>query len=291
MKQTNNLLNISNIMVYIFYIALIFIFGTTTYGEYYTICLFSLILIYGILNLIVGIYNIIKKNKSIGIINVIISIMFSIVIILHYNSDCLKNNGMVIFLVCCLFSPIILSIINLIINRKNQDLTKRKYKRIIFCLGIIMELSLIAIPFIINYVNFRNFEVALEVLEKEENTISMVFYDNQNAQFFSSNGELVCEKKLTLLNDGDASYTTDRVKTNTNKTFVILLSVENNEIWIVDYFGEKVSRLYNLFQDEALFKSSFFDLIEKKGIKTMSNSIGEGTRLCIAFKCSTTRYL
>ena len=282
MKQTNNLLNISNIMVYIFNVALILISGTI-YSTYNKICLLSLATIYSIVNLVLGIINIIKKNKKIGIINVIISIMFIIDIIALYNIDSLKEFGIIIFLVC-LFFPIILSIINLIINRKNQDLTKRKNKKIIFWLGIIMELSLITTPFIINKINLKNFETALDFLENEGNKESIVFYNAQNVQFFSNNGEVINEKKLALLNNGDASYTIDRIKTNKDKTLVILLSMENNEIWIVDYLGEKVSRLYNLFQNATLFKNSFFELIEKKGFKVISNSLGEGSRSSIIFK-------
>ena len=282
MKQTNNLLNISNIMVYIFNVALILISGTI-YSTYNKICLLSLATIYSIVNLVLGIINIIKKNKKIGIISVIISIMFIIDIIALYNIDSLKEFGIIIFLVC-LFFPIILSIINLIINRKNQDLTKRKNKKIIFWLGIIMELSLITTPFIINKINLKNFETALDFLENEGNKESIVFYNAQNVQFFSNNGEVINEKKLALLNNGDASYTIDRIKTNKDKTLVILLSMENNEIWIVDYLGEKVSRLYNLFQNATLFKNSFFELIEKKGFKVISNSLGEGSRSSIIFK-------
>ena len=109
MKQTNKLLNISNILNYVFVLTIGFFI--VNYFEQYGL-LFSTVVVFisGIANFVIGIINIVKRNKKIGILNIIIAVMFIFDAIMFNIIDDV-DEWMYFIVLACIVAPIVLTIL------------------------------------------------------------------------------------------------------------------------------------------------------------------------------------
>lgn len=270
MKQTNNLLNISNFSIYIFCIALMVIIEPIFPNYAYVSCS-TIILILAILNLVIGIININKKSKKNGILNIIISILFIFDSIMFAMNDDTDEWTYPVFLVCIIV-PMVLNIINFIINRKNQYVTKRKFIKILFLIVIIMEIAIFIVPFTIIKVNMKKFEKSLYSLKNEYNKEFIVITYGRQTKFLDKNGNLISLNNYRLINNNERNSRYDNFIIDTNKAVNVLFVEENDQIWIVDYSGKKIERMYNLFEENEYFVSDFLKYLGEHGYKNYVNT-------------------
>ena len=272
MKQTNKLLNISNILNYVF--VLMIGFFVVNYFEQYGL-LFSTVVVFisGIANFVIGIINIVKRNKKIGILNIIIAVMFIFDAISFNKVDDFEE--WVYFVVAgCVIIPIVLTILNLIFNRKTLDLNKSKLKSIILLLGIIIEVIIVIIPVIVNRINLNNIEKVIEELRKESNKKNIVHsYIYDETQFYNEYGNLISNNSYEMLIDEDITATNKETDKSYFEMITLLMVKENNEIWLVDYDGKKLSKIYKIFEpNEYSFAGNYIKVLNKKGYEKIPYS-------------------
>lgn len=239
MKQANKLLNITNIVTYLFFYILNFF--SSVYYEYNTILLGTSFTILAISNIWNATLNIKRKNKKIGIITMIIAAMFiinAIIIICSYEMY-IED---VFFYIVCGFT-IILAIINLSINIKNQDISVKRYKTLLFILCIILYVLAILIPITITKINMNNFKKAIEILDKQPKEERIIYNSGFNkCKFYDKEGNLKNSYTYTVYSESEYSINSHTAK--------ILIVKENGKYWIVDYNGKKLFRVYNLISNE-----------------------------------------
>lgn len=272
MKQTNKLLNISNILNCIFCLMIGF-FVINPFEQYGLMFVTIVTSITGIANFIVGIINIVNKNKKIGICNIIIAIMV-IFDAISFNKIDDFEEWIYILVVACVVIPIILTILNLVFNRKIQDLKKSKLKSIIFLLGVIIEVVVIVIPVIVNRININNIEKLIEELRKESNKKCIVLsYNYYETEFYNEYGNLISNNSYKLLIDEELTATNVETDKSYFETITLLMVMENDEIWLVDYNGKKVSKIYRLFEsNEDSFAKNYINILNKKGYEKIPYS-------------------
>ncbi|HCC04409.1 MAG TPA: hypothetical protein DEP51_06135 [Clostridiales bacterium] len=272
MKQTNKLLNISNILNYVF--VLMIGFFVVNYFEQYGL-LFSTVVVFvsGIANFVIGIINIVKRNKKIGILNIIIAVMFIFDAIMFNIIDDV-DEWMYFIVLACIVAPIVLTILNLIFNRKITDLINKKYKKVLFIFGVIIEFIIVIIPIIVNRINLNNIEKLIEELRKEPNKKNIVqSYDYQGTRFYNEYGELLSDNSYQLLTAEDITASNDENNKSYFEMITLLMVNEKNEIWLVDYDGKKISRIYRLFEsNEDSFARNYINILNKKGYEKIPYS-------------------
>lgn len=255
MKQTNRLLNISNILLYVLCIIL------STYSAHlfyqYTMAVFLIVFLgASLLNLAIGIINLVKKNIKYGVITLIIAIMYIYEFIMIFLISSNINEEWIIntFFIFTIL-PISLIIVNLIINKKNTDTKKKKIKTILFILGIVAEVIIISIPIIINRININNIEKTISILKNDINKKPIVTQYSDLCNFYDEEGKLISEKSFDLVTICDIKVEDEN---NITQTVTIIVVEHNNQIWIVDYTGKKITRLYDLFEGISCFKYDYF---------------------------------
>ena len=262
MKQTNKLLNISNILNYVFVLTIGFFI--VNYFEQYGL-LFSTVVVFisGIANFVIGIINIVKRNKKIGILNIIIAVMFIFDAIMFNIIDDV-DEWMYFIVLACIVAPIVLTILNLIFNRKNIDINKKIFKTALFFLGILIETVIIIIPIIVNKINLKNINMALKELENDFNTKVIVERYSQETKFYDENGDLIINKQYGL-------FTPEYIisHNDNSKKLTLLITKYNNKICIVDYEGEIITRLYSIFDDIPI--SHYLDVLKYQNVPSYSD--------------------
>ena len=255
MKQTNRLLNISNILLYVLFIILSTYSANLFYQ--YTMAVFLIVFLgAGLSNLSIGIINLVKKNIKYGVITLIIAIMFiydfiMIFLVNSYTDEEWIVNTLFIFTIF----PVSLIIANFIINKKNSDISKKKIKTIFFILGIVVEVIIISIPIIINRINIKNIEKAISILKNDIDKKVIVIQYSDLCNFYDEEGNLISEKSFDLVTICDIEVGDEN---NINQTVTIIVVECNNQIWIVDYTGKEITRLYDLFEGSSCFQYDYF---------------------------------
>ena len=264
MKFINKFLNIVNIVSIVVFIILPIM--SNDFFEV-TIRIFKAVVyvLLGIINLIVGIKNLKNNNKKIGIFSIVLSVVliamcaFSFLYQIKIEDVYGYLNGSFKIL------AIILSIIILVANRKAEDSLKSKSFIISICFTILIEIVFCAIVLIFASINKANIEKAMKILSEDpkKQIITYEWIDNNNetnCDFYNSNGQLISSKKYKILYKN--SY-----QTQTQNIVNVLIVNESNKTWIVNSEGEKIIRLFNMFEDVE--KSSSFYLASNNIIKEL----------------------
>lgn len=155
----------------------------------------------------------------------------------------------------CVIVPTILIILNLFFNRKNTtDLKKKRLKTVIFFLGILTEFIIILIPLIVNRININNIDRTINVLKNDLNRKMIVESNSSNTAIFDNNGNRLVTLKYSSssLNICDIVISNENNVKQTDQTITILTIEDYNGTWMIDYKGNKIARLYTLFDNRYL---------------------------------------
>ncbi len=260
MKKKNILYNILNFILIIF--ALLYIipmYKSITllkHDLFYvyeglSIIIISIILIaFFLINLVIGILNIKRKNIAIGVLNIILGCiaLINIVLTIIYDETYDDEWGYIIFsnLIC----QTIISIVNLILNRKKESSNLKKHSIIIFCIIFFVGAVLVAFPRILLKENKDRLIEAYNILKKQNNPQLFIDYDYN---FYDITGNLIAKNNYKEMSTK---------KIDDEGTYIITAIDSNNELWIVNYTGEKLVRLYYIFSDNNLLS----DLVKVSSI-------------------------
>ena len=233
MKSTNKYINILNILSVVFILLLILIKSFIIYENTLDVILVMYYLISG-LNIIIAIINLVKKNKKIGIWQLITGIIMI--------------SGMIIAMAesifyTLLFTGIItigLSIFNLITNKKLVQKKKSKIILTLFSLLIIANVLIIVVPVIKNIININNLKQALSKIEQDEELETYVFEKNDQYIFIDENGNKVSENDY----DEISEYAVKQLKIQ-DKAITVRWAKKANKIYVINSKGEKLFELCN----------------------------------------------
>ncbi len=263
MKQLNKLLNILNIISIIVLQRLVIgneiaILGPV-FEKFITLIILSISFIHIIFNVILGVKNISLKEKKIGIISFIITIFF---IITGLTTTTIKIPFIITeFLYLILF---ILSIVNLVLNRKNVDTNKKIYITILFIILLFVYILITSIPNIFVRLNIKQFENVASILCEENDTKIIIYQEENNCKIFDNNGNIVSDKNYEYIK----SYP---IFVNNKK--VDLIGVKDKTgLWIINYKGEKVKKFYTLFENSKNFLDRFVFALQEWNYKIAKNN-------------------
>ena len=272
MKQTNKLLNIANILNYIFCLGM-GLFVIDVFERYAILFAMIVVSVTGISNLIIGIINIVKGNKKIGIFNIIIAVMFIFDAMIIVVIDDVEE--WMYFIVCaCTIIPLVLTILNIIFNRKISDSSKTKKKSIVFLLGIIVEVIIILIPIIVNQININNIEKVIHVLENDSSERIVVrTYDE--IKICDLEGNIINSLNYKLIDTLDIENTNKKIANNSNHEINIMFVRVDNQVWLVDYNGKLLERIYCPLENRyyKFFIPGIYEkALTKRGYRKTSNN-------------------
>lgn len=196
MKTINKYLNTLNIFEVLFLVIFnIIINGVSELYpfNYHVIeIVFFVVLIF---NLFFGILNLKQKNKFIGISSIIIggySLLTAICIFIKLNTEMESFNKIFTFIALFEFIiVIVLSIINLIINRKLEKKNNTKIPFIIFLMIILLNIIIISMTIFIHFKNVKLFNEAMDTMKnfKEEETYMALSEKKDYYIFLDKNGK------------------------------------------------------------------------------------------------------
>lgn len=232
MKSTNKYINILNILSFVFILIPTLIQDFIIYMNTLNVIVVMYYVISG-LNIIIAIINLVKKNKKIGILQLITGI-----IMISGMTISMTENSFYMFL----FAGVItigLSIFNLVINRKLEQKKKSKIILILFILILIINVLAIVVPVIKNMINVNNLGQALSKIEQNEELETYVFKKGDQYIFIDENGNKVSE------NDYDEISTYPRQLKIQDKTITVRYAKKGNKIYIINSKGEKLFELCN----------------------------------------------
>ena len=232
MKSTNKYINILNILSFVFILIPTLIQDFIIYMNTLNVIVVMYYVISG-LNIIIAIINLVKKNKKIGILQLITGI-----IMISGMTISMTESSFYMFL----FAGVItigLSIFNLVINRKLEQKKKSKIILILFILILIINVLAIVVPVIKNMININNLEQALSKIEQNEELETYVFKKGDKYIFIDENGNKVSE------NDYDEISIYPRQLKIQDKTITVRCAKKGNKIYIINSKGEKLFELCN----------------------------------------------
>lgn len=262
MKSFNKYISILNIINIILVVVIYIIQDFIIYETAKEILLLMYYIIAGF-NIILAIVNLVKRNRKIGSIQILTGIiMLAGTMIASYESSILMQ---------CFVSIIIfiLSIINLIFNKRVMTTKKGKAGCIIFVIILIFELAIVIIPVILNIMNLKNLENAIsKILQDGKEETYIYSKDNKNI-IIDEDGKKISE------NEDDISYYPIQLQIE-NQTINLRYAVDNeNKLYMIDSKGEKLFEIYNLFDDNEKIISNFFSLVVGNNIFNITNPTNE----------------
>ena len=243
-----NILNIILIVFLLFYVVPMFIsitIGNDSIFDFYEDLSIIIMIIscisFFIINLALGISNIHKKNIAIGVLNIISGCLSlgNILLIIAYDGFFDDPWGYLLF--TTLTAQTILSIIILVLNIKKEDAPLNKIHLVLSCFIIIIGIILTIMPRVLLQGNMKRLSEAYNILAKEPKPQLLI---DKDSNFYNSDGKLVAQCNYEVL---------DVDKADDEGTYFISVMDENNQLWIVDYTGNKLVRLYYAFCDSDLF--------------------------------------
>lgn len=258
MKSFNKYLNILNLLYIIIY------YFMSDYLYYYDTLIFVwriLFYIIGFINVIVGIFNLKDKNKSIGIMSIIIGIdIIGFSIIKHTDIRHELSEGMM--LIFTLLEDIIIvicSIVNLVKNRKVEQTSKKIYALVIFVFFIISSIAIGISAKFIHSGNIKNFDEALAILQNQENidTYTVEMYDTKEWIFVNNDGKELNRKKYDNIFGSFFEYKMGE------KVIKFAWGEMNKNIVLIDATGETVCKIKGL-KDELKLDEFMRDIIKSQ---------------------------
>lgn len=254
MKKLNKYTNLLNIFEIIIIAIAIIIKDFIIYQKTFLFLEVSFYLISAI-NIILGIANLAGKNLRIGFIQIILGIIMAI-------GFGISINGEIIIFIFTAIISIVLSIINLVFNKKLEE-SGSKAIIIFFVIIAIIECGIILVPVIMNNININNLENALEKIKKAEYVKTYTYEtDDGKTVFIDENANKIAEKDYTI-----ANYETT-IKIDNKDIPLGFAKNKDGKFLIIDCKGDILFELCsNIFGDENdsyKVASDFFGYIFNK---------------------------
>lgn len=254
MKKLNKYTNLLNIFEIIIIAIAIIIKDFIIYQKTFLFLEVSFYLISAI-NIILGIANLAGKNLRIGFIQIILGIIMAI-------GFGISINGEIIIFIFTAIISIVLSIINLVFNKKLEE-SGSKAIIIFFVIIAIIECGIILVPVIMNNININNLENALEKIKKAEYVKTYTYEtDDGKTVFIDENANKIAEKDYTI-----ANYETT-IKIDNKDIPLGFAKNKDGKLLIIDCKGDILFELCsNIFGDENdsyKVASDFFGYIFNK---------------------------
>ncbi len=254
MKKLNKYTNLLNIFEIIIIAIAIIIKDFIIYQKTFLFLEVSFYLISAI-NIILGIANLAGKNLRIGFIQIILGIIMAI-------GFGISINGEIIIFIFTAIISIVLSIINLVFNKKLEE-SGSKAIIIFFVIIAIIECGIILVPVIMNNININNLENALEKIKKAEYVKTYTYEtDDDKTVFIDENANKIAEKDYTI-----ANYETT-IKIDNKDIPLGFAKNKDGKLLIIDCKGDILFELCsNIFGDENdsyKVASDFFGYIFNK---------------------------
>lgn len=237
MKQFNKYLNILNIicMLEMILISVIsnskfnnVIFPYLLYYRYFNrVCSIEIITMI-VFNLIMAIVNIVKKHKDIAITYIILLVIWITYCVFK------SENIMSIYTV-----SIVLSILNLIWNRKINQEKKIKIPIILFLIFIVIKITILMIPVVLYQTDINNFEKALPKLKAEQSTETFAYKKENEYIFIDDKGNEICKKDYDSIENGD-DIECD------NNIINFAAAKKDNKVMVINSQGEELFTLCNI---------------------------------------------
>ncbi len=214
-------------------------------------------------NIILAIVNLLKKNRKIGSVQILTGIiMLAGTIIASYEASILMQ---------CFVSIIVfvLSIINLIFNKRVMTIKKGKVAGIIFAIILVFELVIVIIPVTLNIMNLKNLENAISKIVQDGKEETYIYSKDNRNIIIGEDGKKISE------NEYDISYYPIQLQIE-NQTINLRYAIDNkNKLYIINSKGEKLFEIYNLFDDPEKIISNFFSLVVGNNIFNITNPTNE----------------
>lgn len=254
MKKLNKYTNLLNLFEIIIIAITIIIEDFIIYQKTFLFLEVSFYLISAI-NIILGIANLTGKNLRIGFIQIILGIIMAI-------GFGISINGEIIIFIFTAIISIVLSIINLVFNKKLEE-SGSKAIIIFFVIIAIIECGIILVPVIMNNININNLENALEKIKKAEYVKTYTYEtDDGKTVFIDENANKIAEKDYTI-----ANYETT-IKIDNKDIPLGFAKNKDGKLLIIDCKGDILFELCsNIFGDENdsyKVASDFFGYIFNK---------------------------
>lgn len=254
MKKVNKYTNLLNIFEIIIIAIAIIIKDFIIYQKTFLFLEVSFYLISAI-NIILGIANLAGKNLRIGFIQIILGIIMAI-------GFGISINGEIIIFIFTAIISIVLSVINLVFNKKLEE-SGSKAIIIFFVIIAIIECGIILVPVIMNNININNLENALEKIKKAEYVKTYTYEtDDGKTVFIDENANKIAEKDYTI-----ANYETT-IKIDNKDIPLGFAKNKDGKLLIIDCKGDILFELCsNIFGDENdsyKVASDFFGYIFNK---------------------------
>lgn len=258
MKSFNKYLNILNIL----YIIILYLMPSSLY--YYDTLIWTWRIsfyVIGFMNIIVGIFNLKKKNKCIGIISIIIGITIIGLSIIKHTDIRYKLSDDMITIFTLLEDVIIFicSIVNLVKNRKVQQTSKKIYALIIFIFFIISNIGIGVATNIIHSDNIKNFDEVLINLQNQGNidTYAIEMYDTKEWVFINNDGKEINRKKYDNIFGSFHEYNMG------DKVIKFAWGEIDKDIVLIDATGEQLWKVNGL-KDELKLGEFMKDIIKSQ---------------------------
>lgn len=191
-----------------------------------------------VINLVVGIANIRRKNIAIGVLTVVSGgiALVNILLAFLYIDSYADGWGYVLF--GSILCQIVLSVVSLILNRKKESADLRKHSIVLSRVILLLGAILVIFPWILLVVNKNNLMKAYAVLIEQGVPHLFITWDDD---FYDINGNLLSKNDYRSLDSEEI-----------NATGFHIITAEDNDhnLWIVDYTGKKLVRLYDVFTDD-----------------------------------------
>lgn len=209
------------------------------------------VLLIGIINFIIIIVNFVQKNIKIGI-------MYIIILAITFGGMLwsISENYNVLYLAFGILG-IILSIINLVFNKKTLTTKRNKIPIILFVIIIIIQIIAFSVPIILSYINIKNFEEAIPNLQADDGKTFVYYNLSNNYVFIDEQGNKINEKDYD-----DVEY--DKMSINIDGNVLNLGCAERDgKIIVIDTKGQELFELCNLFTESPTYiMYRFLDYIE-----------------------------
>lgn len=213
MKSYNKYINMLNLVEIFSLLANSIIYKNFCFGDNYNVIKNMLTAIFFIVffaNIFLGIINIKKGSKRIGVLSLITGILpFGILLITFLGEQQYIYTDIAIgrfAIIICILIPAILSILNIIFNRKLEYSSKRKIPIVIIIIITLLNATYSTFIIIIYNEDVNNLESSLYLMENETNEKTYVINEGNKISFMDEEWNKIAEKNFESFNNNYSCF-------------------------------------------------------------------------------------
>ena len=229
MKSINRNINITNIIS----ILLMLVFNIIQDFIIYETPIHALFITYfvvGIINVIIAIINFVKREVKNGAMQLITGVIMIVGMWISVEEDSFM---MFIFVSCIVIG---LAIANLILTKNLEQKKKHKVILILFILMNLLQASCIIIPVVMNMINLKNLQNAINILQQSENIETYMYNKAGKTVFIDEKGNQIAENEYDISREAIVLKIDDKI--------IELRYVEGNDkLFVINSKGETIFEL------------------------------------------------